>query len=258
MKKIIFSLGCIFLLLPTKIFSQQNDIKGVYTMLRQAHVEGGKDSLLKREQIKFYTGKYMLHASPKHNDSVGEFGIGTYVYNGNTLTEYVFYSSVAGDFKDTFQLHIIPTNNGFTQEIEFELSSNRVFTLTEDYQRVGTPANTFLDGVWELEKGMVISSTKDTVVENRVQYKVYLNGYFAWVTDYGAVAAGSPKTSFGYGTFTLNGKNLKEDNINSTYYSLLVGHSTNITVDRMGNNRYKQTITSDSGEKYVEVYKKLE
>src|SRR5690606_5577205 len=256
-KPALFFLMLLSLLAVTS-YSQKNDIKGVYKMIRQAHVEGDKDSLLKREQIKFYTGKYMLHASPKHNDSAGEFGIGKYIFDGNTLTEYVFYSSVAGDMKDTFELKITPGDKGFIQDIEFELQTNRKFILTEVYERIGRPGKTPLDGVWQLETAMIVGTDGDTSVDNRIQYKVFQNGYFAWVNAMPDAEEGTPATSFGYGTFTLSGKSLKENNINSTYHNLLVGHDTNLTVDLLGNNRFRQTINGENGEKYIEVYNKLE
>lgn len=258
MKKSAYFLLLSSLLAITAFAQRNNDIKGVYKMLRQAHVEGGKDSLLKREQIKFYTDQYMLHASPRHNDSAGEFGVGKYIFDGEKLTEYVIYSSVAGDLKDTFELKIIPTERGFTQEIEFELQTNKKFVLSEDYEKIGRPGKSALDGLWKLEKAMIIRPNGDTVSDKRIQFKIFQNGYFAWITDFPEAEEGQPKTSFGYGTFTLNGKNLKENNINSTYHTLLVGKDTDLTVDILGKSRYRQTIKGGNGEKYIEIYTKME
>jgi hypothetical protein len=55
----------------------------------------------------------------------------------------------------------------------------------------------------------------------------------------------------------LNNNKSQETNINSTFYSQLVGKPVDIDLEFTGNDRYKQTIHGPKGEKSVEIYDRL-
>ena len=55
----------------------------------------------------------------------------------------------------------------------------------------------------------------------------------------------------------LNDKKTQETNINSTFYSQLVGKPVDIDIELLGPDSYKQTINGPQGEKSVEIYERL-
>ena len=258
MKKAILLCLIPILGIHSELYAQSKlNMRGVYTMLRQQQIEGSKDSLLKREQIKFYTGKYMLWAAPKPNDSLAEYGLGTYSVAGDTVVEYVFHTSIAGDRKDTFALAIIPKPDGYTQKIEFSFDPRRKFILSEDYKKVGTKQVSLLDGLWKMDRRLAIENG-DTAVDEHIQYKVYQNGYFTWVNTYTDPVSSDTLSSFGYGTFTMNGRNrIRELNINSTFATELIGRTVDLEIRQPSKDRYIQTLTNSQGIKFIEYYTRM-
>ncbi len=260
MKKIILLLVVLFLSAGEKSIGQSEmSMQGAYSLIRQTGAtEGSQDSLLKKDQFKIYTDRYFMYASPQTMDTMAIYGIGTYRVRGNKVTEYVFYSSMGGKQKDTIELNITKTDTGYTQVIRFPGQGNRNFVMTEVYQNVGKPVTSPLDGAWEQERYMEISREGDTTHYQRTQYKVYQSGYFIWANTYPAEGNNQPISSFGYGTFQLNGDTAsREVNTNSTFITDLVGVPINIQLEWMGQNRYKQTITNQSGSRSVEIYRRL-
>jgi hypothetical protein len=55
----------------------------------------------------------------------------------------------------------------------------------------------------------------------------------------------------------LDSNKSEETNINSTFYSSLVGKPVAIDLEFMGPDKYKQTIVGPQGEKSVEIYERL-
>jgi hypothetical protein len=234
------------------------DIKGAYSMTKQIGNDGTKDTLLKKEQLKIYGGRYMMYASPRATDSFGEYGIGTYKQNGDRVTEYIFYTSTAGEVKDTALLEITRLPNGFKQVIRY-VDSNSTFILTEDYDKVGKEPNTSLDGAWKQIKSIFIGKKGDTTRNTtNTQFKIYESGYFIWASPNKDPASNNFNTLYGYGTYKmLNPQKSQEVNINSTFYSQLVGKPVDIDIEFMGPDKYKQTIHGPQGEKSVEIYDRL-
>src|SRR3989337_115651 len=77
---------------------------GAYYMTRQVINDGTKDSVIDRKQLKIYTDKHMMFATPNLTDSFATFGIAEYKFDGEKLYEYIFYRAAEGDQKDTAEL----------------------------------------------------------------------------------------------------------------------------------------------------------
>jgi hypothetical protein len=198
-----------------------------------------------------------MYASPRSTDSFGEYGIATYRVEGDKVIENIFYTSSAGEVKDSALLRITKLDNGFRQVIDYS-DENGKLLLIEDYKKVGKPAKTPLDGAWKQVRNMSVSADGDTTVnEQRTQFKVYQSGYFIWANPSKDPASNNFVTAYGYGTFKMTGNNrCIETNMNSTYHDL-VGRAVNIDIVMISENAYKQTITNDDKSKSVEVYERL-
>ena len=238
--------------------SAEFQIKGAYSMIKQIGNDGTKDTLLKKEQLKIYSDHYMMYASPRATDSFGEYGIGTYRQEPNKVTEYIFYTSSAGDVKDTAVLEITPLPNGYKQVTRYA-DANSVFIITEEYDKVGKEPPSPLDGAWTQVKNILINRKGDTTRNTKItQFKIYESGYFIWANPNKDPASNNFNSLYGYGTFKMLDKNKSQEiNINSTFSTLLVGKPVDIDLEFMGNDQYKQTILGPRGEKSVEIYERL-
>jgi hypothetical protein len=238
--------------------SSKVNMKGAYSMTKQIGNDGKKDTLLKKEQLKIYGDHYMMYASPRATDSFGEYGIATYSEEGDKVKEYIFYTSTAGEVKDTAVLEITKLPNGYKQVIKY-IDSNGTFTLTEEYDKVGKEPSTKLDGAWRQTRDIFVDKKGDTTRNaTKTQFKIYEAGYFIWANPNKDPSSNNFYSAYGYGTYKmLNDTTSQETNINSTFYSQLVGKPVNIAIEFDGNDKYKQTIYGPNGEKSVELYQKL-
>jgi hypothetical protein len=233
-------------------------MKGAYSLTKQVGNDGTKDTLLKKEQLKIYSDRYMMYASPRATDSFGEYGIATYSVKGDTIEEYIFYTSSEGEVRDTALLQISSLPNGYKQVIKY-VDSNSTFTLTEEYDKVGKEPGTKLDGAWRQVRDIFVDKNGDTTTnQTKTQFKVYQAGYFIWANPNKDPASNNFYSAYGYGTYKmLNNKKSQETNINSTFYSQLVGKPVDIDLEFTGDDEYKQTINGPNGEKSVELYERL-
>jgi len=238
--------------------STKIDMKGAYSMTKQIGNDGTKDTLLKKEQLKIYSDRYMMYASPRATDSFGEYGIATYSREGDKVKEYIFYTSTAGEVKDTALLEITKLPNGYKQVIRY-VDSNSTFILTEDYDKVGKEPSTKLDGAWKQTRDIFVGKKGDTTRNiTKTQFKIYESGYFIWANPNKDPSSNNFYSAYGYGTFKMLSDTLsQETNINSTFYSQLVGKPVDIVIEFSGTDKYKQTIKGPAGEKSVELYERL-
>ncbi|HUQ67490.1 MAG TPA: hypothetical protein VM101_15105 [Flavitalea sp.] len=270
MKNFILPLAISFLIISCQDTSNSNstsnntndstmiDMKGAYSMTKQVGNDGTKDTLLKKEQLKIYSNHYMMYASPRATDSFGEYGIATYSQDGNKVKEYIFYTSTAGEVKDTALLDITKLSNGYRQVIKY-IDTSSTFILTEEYDKVGKEPATKLDGAWKQVRDIYIGKKGDTSRNTtKTQFKIYESGYFIWANPHKDPSSNNFYSAYGYGTYKmLNDTTSQETNINSTFYSQLVGKPVDIVIQFTGNDRYMQTIRGPNGERSIEVYEKL-
>ena len=238
--------------------STKAHMKGAYSMTKQIGNDGTKDTLLKKEQLKIYSDHYMMYASPRATDSFGEYGIATYSEEGDKVKEYIFYTSTAGEVKDTATLEISKLPAGYKQVIKY-VDSNGTFTLTEEYDKVGKEPSTKLDGAWKQTKDIFVDRKGDTTRNTtKTQFKIYESGYFIWANPNKDPSSNNFYSAYGYGTYKmLNDTTSQETNINSTFYTQLVGKPVDIAIVFDGGDKYKQTILGPNGEKSVELYERL-
>lgn len=259
MKNLIFSSILITVISCTSNVKETPDMPGAYFMISQTINDGKKDTkYTDLKQLKIYTDSFMMYTQVNPSDSVSSFGVGAYTSDTGTVTEYVKYTSSDTTFNATpriYTLNIDKTPDGYTQVIPDISIDSQKTKLTEEYQSVGKPQKTPLDGVWK-ETNSYIVKGKDTTKNTRTQYKAFYAGYFM----YGHTIKDSANKSFtgiGFGTFEMNGDNkMKEIDLNSTY-SIAVGQSFMIDIEMNGTDNYKQTIVSADSSKSVEYYERL-
>lgn len=113
-----------------------------------------------------------------------------------------------------------------------------------------------MEGVWEqtnyyqLVNGDTIFTT-----DNRVQHKIYLDGYVMWTSD----PASDSSEWHGYGTYTYKNDTLTETLISMSIPMRSDNNIYSIPVD-LGKNSFKQVIESENNDtiyQNIEVYKKL-
>ena len=233
-------------------------MKGAYYMTRQVINDGSKDSVIDRKQLKIYTDKYMMFATPNLTDSFATFGIAEYKMDGDKLYEHIFYRAVEGDQKDTAVLTIEKTDKGYIQVIDNIMFNGRPVKLTEEYETINRPQNSPLDGAWKQVKNIFVNQKGDSSVnETPLEYKTYESGYFIWAIT--TKDSANNKTSvFGYGPFEMVSENKSKETVqNSTFVSSLIGKTYEVDIEYSGADTYKQTITFANGEKSIEVYQKL-
>jgi hypothetical protein len=231
---------------------------GAYAMTSQVLNDGTRDSVLDRKQLKIYTDKYMMYASPNIADSFANFGIGQYKVEDGKIMEYIFYRASDGEVKDSIELNIEQTYNGYKQVIDRMPIQGSFYKLTEEYDNVGANVKSPLDGAWRLIRQIQTAGNGDsTVNENRFEYKVFQSGYFIWAITVRDTANKSTSV-FGYGRFEMDGDNrIKETIQNSTFVSSLIGKTYEVDLQFEGKDKYRQTITFANGEKSTEVYERL-
>lgn len=234
------------------------NMAGAYYMTRQVINDGTKDSVIDRKQLKIYTDKYMMFATPNLTDSFATFGIAEYKYDGEKLYEYIIYRAIEGDQKDTFELKIEKTDQGYIQVIDNIDFNGTNVKLTEEYERINRPQQSPLDGAWKQVKNVFVNNKGDSSVNNTpLEYKTYQSGYFIWaiVTRDSA----NQRTSvFGYGPFEMMGENKSKETVqNSTFITSLIGRTYEVDLQFTGTDSYTQTITFANGEKSIEMYQKL-
>ena len=234
------------------------DMPGTYLMQSQTLNDGTKDTRVTAlKQLKIYTDAFFMYAQVNPQDSVSGFGVGSYTTDKGTVNEDVIYSSsdtIIGTPK-TYKLDVEKNQDGYKQfipEISIQGIKNK---LTEEYQTVGTSAKTPLDGVWKETKSYVIRG-KDSILNNRTQYKTYFAGYFMFgqtVKD----SSSRIRTGIGFGTFEMKSDNqISETDLNSSY-SIIAGHTFDVAIEMDGTDKYKQTINNADGSTGVEYYERL-
>ena len=231
---------------------------GSYYMTRQVINDGTKDSVIDRKQLKIYTDRHMMFATPNLTDSFATFGIAEYKFDGDKLFEHIFYRAVEGDQKDTAELKIEKTDKGYVQVIDNILFNGRNVKLTEEYEMINRPQQSPLDGAWKQTRNIYINKKGDSSVnQTPLEYKTYQSGYFIWAIV--SRDSANQKTSvFGYGPFEMTSNNKSRETIqNSTFVTSLIGKTYEVDIEFLGTDSYKQTITFANGDKSIEIYQKL-
>jgi hypothetical protein len=232
---------------------------GAYMMIIQSIKSSTVDTTYHTlQQLKIYTGEYMMYANFYARDSTSSFGVGSYDADKDTVTEHVIYNasdSMKNDTPSSYKLLIVKTDSGYRQVINDMQSQGQKITLTEEYRSVGTPIISPMDGVWKELKTYYVKGT-DTTKYNTTQFKAYFGSYYIWGNTY-SDSVRKNHTGMGFGKFTMAGANkLKESCITSSYYQVR-GQDIDINLEMNGTDEFKQTISYKDGGKSIEIYQRL-
>jgi hypothetical protein len=260
MKRILLCaalLSCLISACKEKDRSAEGGQAGVYELKKQTLTGGGKDSTIKRDQVKIYTDRNFVYASMTPDSSVG-FGVGAYTLDSPTrITEHNFYTSRALDSTLTYSLVIEKTNNGYKQTIpDYTTAQGQKYVLKEEYKRMPAKASAPLDGLWKMERTYTVKGT-DTVESKVRQYKIYWQGHFIFIHRFPQDSAGTKfKNGFGTGEYTFRNDTLREEEKKSNY-ALLRGHKFTVKITRNGDDEYTQVINSAQNGESVEIYRRV-
>jgi hypothetical protein len=259
MKKIFIYaalLSCLILGCKKKEKPSQPSQTGAYELEKQTLSRGGKDSTIKRTQVKIYTDNHYMYASIVPDSSVG-FGVGTYTLDSNKITEHSIYSSRALDSSITSNLEIKTKVDGYTQIIpDYATVQGVKYVLKEDYKKFAPADTSILDGLWKLEKAYTIKG-KDTIPTDLTQYKIFWEGHFTFIHRLPRNPEKTRfKNGFGTGTFTFKDDMLREEEVTSNY-ALLRGHKFAIKIKLNGRDEYTQVINSATNGQSVEIYRRV-
>jgi hypothetical protein len=235
------------------------NMEGSYTMFRQTINAGNGDSVTAVHQLKLFTDKYVMYARRRTQDSLADFGIGTYRVENGKVIESIFYSS-NGPQNAIYELAISRDNDGYIQVINFPGDAqNKSFILTEDYKRFGRKIKSPLDGAWQQVKKISVSPDGSAVTDTTlVQFKVFEAGSFIWANAVKDNATNQYQARYGYGSFDMRSpKQAAETNLSSTYAAALIGKPVLLDLKFPSKDMYEQTITYPDGSKLIEVYKRL-
>lgn len=254
MKSIIASALLMLLASCNNTDKKEISMPGAYKMLSTIVKTGSSDSTLtNRQQLKIYTGNYMMYAGIESPDSVSLFGIGTYTINGDTLLERVIFSaydSIKSTSSAAFKLVIEKTEKGYQQVIP-DSSGSR----TELYESVGTTSTSILDGPWRQTSAFIIKGN-DTIMNINNQYKMYWAGQVIW----GHNSIDSLKkihTGIGIGTFEMKGEKKLTESMSASSNADVRNHVFDIDIEMNGKDQFKQTLILADGSKSVEIYQRL-
>ena len=232
-------------------------VEGVYELKKQRIEGAGKDSTVKREQIKIYTNREYMYASMTPDSSVG-FGVGTYALDSaGHLTEHSIYTSRALDSSLTYKLLIDVKDDNYHQTIPDYTSVQGVkYVLKEEYKKLKPASSSRLDGLWRMERTYTIRQG-DTVESKVRQYKMYWMGHFIFIHRFPQDSLETRyKNGYGTGVFTLKNDTLREEEQKSNY-ALLRGHKFAIKISLNGDDEYTQVINSAQNGQSVEIYRRV-
>ena len=233
---------------------------GAYALTSVKLKVNDKDSAINLEQLKIYTDRHFMYVHPIEGDSLGGYGIGTYIVHNGKLKEYPFYTGSAGETRDKFELVIQKRADGYSQVIKFPPdSTGKVYVLTENYKSTGKNIRSPLDGAWKLVKVTEHAANgTSTIVSDLVQFKVYQSGNVMWASTTKDSVTQKPVSFYGYGIFKMQGTNrVSETMTSSTFRTALVGNTVTLLIQFNGKDTYQQTINWPDGSKSVELYQRL-
>jgi len=258
MKRILFFAGLLSCLLIGCSKNKNLSMAGVYKLDKQWISGGGDDSVYKKTQIKIYTAHQFIYAGMTP-DSAVSFGVGNYKADtGIRVIENEFYSSYRLDTSRTFNVDITLTDKGYKQTIPAIATIKGVkYDLMEAYSKTPSGDTTRLDGLWKMTKSYLVTG-KDTLKKVVTQYKIFQGGNFLFAGRYLVdKTANKFKNNFGYGSFSLNGSNLIEENTIASDVSAL-NHKFNIKIAFTGNDEYTQVISdAKNNQQSIETYDRI-
>jgi len=256
MKKLLLCFLVSASLIACTSTSKDASITGVYNLDKEVIKTDGKDSAMNGSGFKIYTATHYLWAN-LGADSTVNFGFGSYVLKGDSITRTSIYSSRLLDTTNVLTYSFKTTEKGYSQIVTNKNAAGKESQLIEDYRALtaNTPAASDLEGAWKQVNTTIIDK-KDTAKFINIQYKVFQNGYFMFIRRFATDSTQKTfKCGFGAGKYTYINGNLEEasDLTSSQKYK---GVKFKIAVKFNGEDEYSQSI-SDSTKTYIETYSRI-
>lgn len=236
-------------------------IKGVYRMLTlNMQGENLDTTITTREQLKIFTGDFLMYSNYNPVDSSSSFGIGEYTIEADTITENILFTAVDSSRNTnpgTYSLIIKKTPKGYIQIIpKIVTEQGLVYQLTEEYIATGSTEKSPLDGAWMLVSRYTVNGNDTLVLPAYHQYKVYHGGQFMWGNSYDD-STGKKHTGIGFGDFYKTGKNKIKEYGKTSTFSNVRGHDFDITYNLKGKDRYEQIIINEDNTISGEIYERM-
>lgn len=236
-------------------------ITGVYKMLTMnMQGEDLDTTITTREQLKIFTGEFLMYSNYNPVDSSSSFGVGEYTIDADTITEKILFTAVDSSRNNnpgTYSLIIKKTPGGYIQIIpKIETQQGQIYKLTEEYISTGGSEKSPLDGAWVLVSRYVFNGKDTMVLPAYHQYKVYHGGQFMWGNSYDD-STGLKHTSIGFGDFYTLGKNMIKESGRTSTFSNIRGHDFEITYKLTGKDRYEQLIVNADSTISGEIYERM-
>lgn len=240
---------------------KRDQMAGIYRMVSQSFKGESMDTTITTgQQLKIFSGEYMMYTRYNPVDSASAFGIGTYKADKDTVTEHIMFSafdSVTNATPRTYSLIIKKTDSGYVQIIpKIEDVNGNMLELTEEYAEEEPGEKTPLEGIWHLKKRYTINGTDTTMLPAWNQYKAYQNNHFLWgnaMED----STGRIQTAVGFGHATVAGEGMIKESGTASTLEEVAGHDFDIKYTMDGKDKFTQRITNDDGSISVEVYERL-
>lgn len=232
-------------------------LAGVYEMESQAIYANASDSLLSNgnqsQQHKLYSDGHYLWINVGQ-DSVANFGVGSYTQQDSVVTETNVYNSGGEENAIAYTLHVEMKEKGYVQRIPSMKYQGQDIRIEETYRRVAGREGSAFDGLWKAQDNYFVKG-KDTTRRNYPDYKLFHGGHFVWGIRALTDTSKQVHTSYvGSGTFTINGDQMEE----LTQLSNIAGNGkTLVKIVKKSEDDFLQSIQQPDGSIRFTAYKKV-
>ena len=234
-------------------------MQGAYNMLSESFKGISLDTTYtNRTQFKIYADDYMMYLRINKATSVSAFGIGTYNFDSGKLKENIFYST-AGEMEipgsATDSANITSNDKGYELVMPNIMSDKGLLSVTEEYESVGKPITSPLDGAWKNTAHYAVKGNDTTRLNDKL-YKIFYAGHWA-IGLFSIDSLQKRNTYIVYGAFEMQGSNKIKETVIAATAEALREQTFEGDIEMKGTDEFKQTISIPNGVKYVEVYQRL-
>lgn len=258
-KLVLILISTLFLFYCQQKKNEVVSVDGVYKMDSQLIYALANDSLLQTieapNQIKIYTDRHYLWIKVS-DDSLANFGVGSYKLIENSVVETNMYNSNGVDKPDQYNLNVELTEKGYNQMIPSMKYNGTEIKIDEKYTRMVESAASNFDGLWKATQNYLVTGS-DTIHRNYPDFKIYNKGNFSWGVRALIDTANNKYVSYvGTGTFTVEGDLMKE----TTNIRNVLGSSnlTEAKIIKKADQEFTQAINQANGSVRYTVYSKVQ
>ncbi|HRI22027.1 MAG TPA: hypothetical protein PLA68_13790, partial [Panacibacter sp.] len=243
MPKQVFSL-LLFVIFGRNIsgVKEPGRMQGVYNLLSESFKGISFDTTYtNRTQFKIYADNYMMYLRINKATGVSAMGIGTYKFDSGKLKENIFYST-AGDMEipgaAADSANITRKNNGYKLEMPNIMSDKGLLSIIEEYESVGKPATSVLDGAWKNTAFYSIKGTDTTKLKDKI-YKIFFAGY--WASGIFRIdSMMHPNTEIMYGPFEMEDSTKIKETVITATSEAFRGQTFDAEIEMQGADEFVQ------------------